>query len=516
MCLILCPPNNCHCHSFVLTIFCLSIQNYLKQFPGTFTIAKRAAPLPTTSSTPGPLYLQKNTTNTNEKVVLLPAAPTSYETTTSSACRPHPSLVKVPASAPRSFSGRPKPVSVIDETTCYPSSSASSSALCSDNHKLTNLKSANDGYKTISVVDNADDHCDVPMEEEEEAEDERKRNIREAQEQIDNNDYSDDDDHDGLSTTNHHNGDIHSTTTTSSMNVQEDDDYEMGGLFSTNCSKPRRSAVGSLTLESSRSSPVLQLLDKDAEDENYTMDDHQEQHQVVVSSRTSDEKIGRTGLSNLGNTCFMNSTIQCLAHTDMLRQYFTSGQYQDDLNVDNPLGTRGELATEFAKLLSEMWTYNASSNGSTSTSSYLSSSYRYSSDYSSYSNGYGSNVVYPRNFKYALGKHAEQFIGYDQHDSQELATYLLDALHEDTNRVIKKPYAEKPEQKSHESDCDAAAKAWAMHLQRENSFVMRTFLGQVKSKVTCPVQGCGRVSTTYDPFMYLSVPVRASVSLCVP
>ena len=36
---------------------------------------------------------------------------------------------------------------------------------------------------------------------------------------------------------------------------------------------------------------------------------------------------------------------------------------------------------------------------------------------------------------------------------------------------------------------------------------MENFMGQVKSRVECPIQGCGRVSTTFDPFMYLSVPL---------
>jgi ubiquitin carboxyl-terminal hydrolase 4/11/15 len=98
-------------------------------------------------------------------------------------------------------------------------------------------------------------------------------------------------------------------------------------------------------------------------------------------------------------------------------------------------------------------------------------------------------------------------MGYNQHDSQELATYLLDALHEDTNRVTKKPYIEKPEQSENETDEEAASKAWDLHLQRENSRVLESFMGQVKSRVECPHSHCGRVSTTFDPFMYLSVPL---------
>lgn len=222
---------------------------------------------------------------------------------------------------------------------------------------------------------------------------------------------------------------------------------------------------------------------------------------IVPAAATPTFRRYGSGLGNLGNTCFMNSTLQCLAHTGPLRRYFLSGEYEQDLNRDNPLGTGGDLAVQFAQLLAEMWGTTAPADRRRVFPKAEAPSYVPSST---------SSVVYPRNFKYTLGKHAEQFMGYDQHDSQELATYLLDALHEDTNRVTKKPYVEKPEKGEDEPDEVAAKKAWDLHLKREDSRVLENFMGQVKSRVQCCKQGCGRVSTTFDPFMFLSVPIPGS------
>ena len=112
----------------------------------------------------------------------------------------------------------------------------------------------------------------------------------------------------------------------------------------------------------------------------------------------------------------------------------------------------------------------------------------------------------PREFKMQLQRFAPQFSGYQQHDSQELVAFLLDGLHEDLNRVLKKPYVEKPDWEGGD-DLDLvklARKSWEGYMKRNDSIIVDLFQGQYQSTLVCPE--CEKVPKMSDPVFRSELP----------
>jgi ubiquitin carboxyl-terminal hydrolase 4/11 len=80
-----------------------------------------------------------------------------------------------------------------------------------------------------------------------------------------------------------------------------------------------------------------------------------------------------------------------------------------EFNPTNVLGHRGAVADAYGQLINAMWAASAEQQLS------------------------------PEDFKAVISRVMPQFQGYAQHDVQEFLAFLLDAVHEDLNRVVQKP-----------------------------------------------------------------------------
>ncbi|CAF0964657.1 unnamed protein product [Rotaria sp. Silwood1] len=166
------------------------------------------------------------------------------------------------------------------------------------------------------------------------------------------------------------------------------------------------------------------------------------------------------GLDNLGNSCYMNSAIQCLAHIPPLTNFFLEGirhTYMDDGehtdNDWNPYDEVGDVTGAYVDLL---WNLRKFDDNDCSYDSFK-----------------------PTRIKDIIGKKEPRFSTTDQQDAQEFMTFVLDAIHRELKEKNK---------------------------HGKNTIIKQLFFGEIKSTITCTT--CNKEESTKNPISFLSIPLN--------
>ncbi|KAJ3920053.1 ubiquitin carboxyl-terminal hydrolase 4 [Lentinula edodes] len=194
----------------------------------------------------------------------------------------------------------------------------------------------------------------------------------------------------------------------------------------------------------------------------------------------ADSPIGTSGLKNMGNTCYMNAPIQCLSATVPFARFFTEVDLKTAINYMNKMNSQGQLTKAFSRLVHDIWHGDMP-------------------------------YITPNDFRRTLCSLNAQYIGTSQHDSQEFLSFLLDGIHEDTNRIMaRKPITRTPEEEERLENLPqqiAGEYEWQVWRQSNDSIIVDFFQGMFRNQLRC--MKCEKTSTTYNAFSILSLPVPA-------
>ncbi|XP_008185652.1 ubiquitin carboxyl-terminal hydrolase 16-like [Acyrthosiphon pisum] len=206
------------------------------------------------------------------------------------------------------------------------------------------------------------------------------------------------------------------------------------------------------------------------------------------------------GLTNLGNTCFYNSVLQCLAQTPFIRKLLF-----DISESGKPMTIK--LDNEDIIVHQEKW--------SSLTENLYTTLQEITNEQDS--------TFTPSALLESLRKKCKMFIGYGQHDSHEVLRHLLDSVRDDDlkryKRTIIHHYSLSMKVEPSEVDEKNTAIIKELGKKLQDYVVLHpdhVFKGELLSVIQC--QNCGYKSEVTESFLDLSLPITVDKThqLCFP
>ena len=193
------------------------------------------------------------------------------------------------------------------------------------------------------------------------------------------------------------------------------------------------------------------------------------------------------GLINIGSTCYMNATLQCLLHVTELVDYFLK-EFPNDVNSlcqkNSQVPSKGNISMAFYKLIKGVYPQNEEK-----------------SLFNSKSFGSGNNTpVSPDNFQKVLGLYNPQFKNFEANDSKDLILYLLQTMHAELNYFGDASINLRP---PNQYDRANTFQFFIFSYERTNfSIISKIFYGTYENMTKC--RECQKDLYNYQKFEFIS------------
>ena len=136
-----------------------------------------------------------------------------------------------------------------------------------------------------------------------------------------------------------------------------------------------------------------------------------------------------TGLYNIGSTCYMNATLQCLLHVSPLISYFIRVYPKDKDKLEKlneSIFSKGKISEAFFEIIKSI---SEAGKNKKNTQNNPYQNYNKSND-----------AVSPEIFQKTVGKYNPQFQNLEANDSKDLILYLLQVMHQELNYYTKNSF----------------------------------------------------------------------------